>query len=211
MRLFLRLFLRLIWVVLLRRIRRTGVTFWLAFQYQLFNYAYWSWLPLASASSAQTIGQSQCIFVFFFSVVILDQPFSVIKLVLCVLCVSGVTVLTFGDRAQPTNGSDGSGSESAEPSETGSMSGDLLLLLPSICNALYAVEWKRLVPGTDARDSLVGLVPSTPQNSSSLYSCFPQIDFVRSSFPSGAACGLAFGVLDLGHPPNRSLRDKRSR
>ena len=32
-----------------------------------------------------------------------------------------------------------------------------LLLVPAAWNAVYSVEWKRLVPGTDARDSLVGL------------------------------------------------------
>ena len=37
------------------------------------------------------------------------------------------------------------------------MEGDLLLLIPAAFNALYAVEWKRLVPGVEARDSLVGL------------------------------------------------------
>lgn len=122
--------------------------------------AYWSWLPLASVSSSQTISQSQCIFVFIFSVVILEQPFSAIKLVLVLLCVVGVGVLTYGDDSHGHDAggsaSDG-GSASGDPSKTGSMRGDLLLLLPSICNALYAVEWKRLVPGVDARDSLVGL------------------------------------------------------
>jgi hypothetical protein len=48
--------------------RLLWITFRLSFQYQLFNYAYWSWLPLASSSSAQVICQSQCIFVFVFSV-----------------------------------------------------------------------------------------------------------------------------------------------
>jgi hypothetical protein len=64
-----------------------------------YNYAYWSWLPLASASSAQTIGQSQCIFVFIFSVVVLNEPPSCVRLLLVLLCVVGVGVLTLGDSA----------------------------------------------------------------------------------------------------------------
>ena len=37
------------------------------------------------------------------------------------------------------------------------MLGDVLLLMPAFASAVYVCEWKRLVPGTDARDSLVGL------------------------------------------------------
>ena len=95
-------------------------------------------------SSAQTIGQSQCIFVFFFSVVILGEPFSVHKLLLVLLCVVGVAIMTYGDGgSHEESGGSGSSSESAEgsnggsdPSKTGSVQGDLLLLLPSVCNAL---------------------------------------------------------------------------
>ena len=95
-------------------------------------------------SSAQTIGQSQCVFVFFFSVVILGDPFSVRKLFLVLLCVAGVITMTYGDGAFHDGGTSGSGSsESAgssadgrDPSETGSVRGDVLLILPSVCNAL---------------------------------------------------------------------------
>eukprot|EP01043_Picozoa_sp_COSAG02_P055960 COSAG02_NODE_6565_length_3492_cov_1.855585_6_plen_115_part_00 len=108
--------------------------------------AYWSWLPLASVSSSQTIAQSQCIFVFFFSVVILGEPFSVYKLLLVLLCVVGVAIMTYGDDdagSHNESGGSGSSSESAggsnggsDSSKTGSVQGDLLLLIPSVCNAL---------------------------------------------------------------------------
>jgi solute carrier family 35 protein F3/4 len=130
--------------------RFIGVTFWLGFQYIAFNYAYWSWLPLVSTSSAMTINQSQCIFVFVFSVLVLKEPFSAVRLVLCLLCFSGVLVLAYGD-AKTEDSSDSS------DGKQGTWQGDLMLLFPSACNALYAVEWKRLVPGGEMRDSLVGL------------------------------------------------------
>ncbi len=95
-------------------------------------------------SSAQTIGQSQCVFVFFFSVVILGEPFSVPKLLLVLFCVVGVAIMTYGDNgSHDDNSGSGSSSQSAgssnsgsDPSKTGSVQGDLLLLLPSVCNAL---------------------------------------------------------------------------
>ena len=179
--------------------RLVGVTFWLAFQYMLFNYGFWSWLHLASPSSAQTISQSQCIFVFVFSVIVLKEPFSGVRMLLVSCCVAGVCVLTYGDsdrfHHQPAHGSsssDDNGSASSD-SNPGSMMGDLLLIIPNAFNAFYAVrfftvfhctfptifatffhhifhhfvtfsiifssqvEWKRLVPGVQARDSLVGL------------------------------------------------------
>jgi uncharacterized membrane protein YgcG len=150
--------------------RLVGVTFWLAFQYQLFNYGYWSWLPLASASSAQTISQSQCIFAVLFATVILKEPSGAIRWLLVLLCVAGVCVLTYGDSSRfhhhhdgSSDGGDSSGSADDGSSGgggaagAGSMLGDLLLIIPSAFNALYAVEWKRLVPGAQTRDSLVGL------------------------------------------------------
>ena len=81
---------------------------------------------------------------FFFSVVILGEPFSARKLLLVLLCVAGVAIMTYGDRSShDEDGGGGSTSESAErsngnsdPSKTGSVRGDLLLLLPSVCNAL---------------------------------------------------------------------------
>ena len=149
--------------------RRLGVvTFWLAFQYQLFNYAYWSWLPLASASSAQTISQSQCIFAVIFAAAILKEPVPVLRVVLVLLCVAGVCVLTYGDMRYRHSDTGGSTSDNSTPSEggsgsdsegdgEGSMLGDILLIIPNAFNALYAVEWKRLVPGARTRDSLAGL------------------------------------------------------
>ena len=149
--------------------RRLGVvTFWLAFQYQLFNYAYWSWLPLASASSAQTISQSQCIFAVIFAAVILKEPVPVLRVVLVLLCVAGVCVLTYGDMRYSHSDTGGSTSDNSATSDSGSgnvsgndgqgsMLGDVLLIIPNAFNALYAVEWKRLVPGARTRDSLAGL------------------------------------------------------
>ena len=86
--------------------------------------------------------------------------------VLVLLCVAGVCVLTYGDSSRfhhhPSatgsgSGSDDDGSAASGPRNPGSMLGDLLLIIPNAFNALYAVEWKRLVPGVQARDSLVGL------------------------------------------------------
>ena len=132
--------------------RLLGVTFWLAAQYQIFNYGYWSWLPLVSTSSAQSISQSQCIFVYIFSIFILHEKPSLIKFLLVLLCVAGVCVLTYGDGTGHTaDGSSSGSSAAADPTRTGSVLGDLLILLPSACNAFFAVEWKRLVPGTQAR------------------------------------------------------------
>lgn len=153
--------------------RLAGVTFWLAFQYQLFNYGYWSWLPLASAASAQTISQSQCIFAVLFAGIILKEPVPALRVLLVLLCVVGVCVLTYGDIRRRDSRStvagsagssaeiDGSGSTNSSERE-GSMLGDILLIIPSAFNALYAVEWKRLVPGVQARDSLVGLGQYVP-------------------------------------------------
>ena len=95
-------------------------------------------------ASAQTIGQSQCIFVFFFSVIILGEAFSMRKFSLVLLCVVGVAIMTYGDGAPDGHaGSGGSSSDSAgssnddnDTSKAGSVRGDLLLLLPSVCNAL---------------------------------------------------------------------------
>jgi drug/metabolite transporter (DMT)-like permease len=139
--------------------RLTWVTFWLAAQYQLFNYAFWSWLPLVSTSSAQSISQSQCIFVYFFSVLILGERLSAVKFLLVAVCFAGVLLLTYGDSegdGSADGSADGSGN-GAPKSKIGPVLGDFLILVPSACNALYAVEWKRLVPGVKARDSLVGL------------------------------------------------------
>jgi drug/metabolite transporter (DMT)-like permease len=150
--------------------RLGGVTFWLAFQYQLINYAYWSWLPFASPSSAQTISQSQCIFAVILTGIILKEPIPLLRGLLVLLCVAGVCILTYGDMRYRRGGAAGSassvddvdlhstGSGSAgDKEQEGSMLGDLLLIVPNAFTALYAVEWKRLVPGTQARDSLLGL------------------------------------------------------
>ena len=124
--------------------RMLGVTFWLAMQYMLFNWAFWSWLPLTSPSSAQVVGQTSCVFVYLLSVAVLHEPPSAVRFALVIVCFLGVIVLA--------NGDDHGGQE-----DEGSMLGDALLLVPAAWNAVYSVEWKRLVPGTDARDSLVGL------------------------------------------------------
>jgi drug/metabolite transporter (DMT)-like permease len=148
--------------------RLGGVTFWLAFQYQLINYAYWSWLPFTSPSSAQTLAQSQCIFAVLFAGAILKEPIPLLRGLLVLLCVAGVCILTYGDMRHHHGGTGGSASSSVDlysagsgsdgdSEQNGSMLGDVLLIIPNAFSALYAVEWKRLVPGAQARDSLLGL------------------------------------------------------
>ena len=84
------------------------------------------------------------------------------------LCVAGVCVLTYGDMRYSHSDTGGSTSDNSATSDSGSgnvsgndgqgsMLGDVLLIIPNAFNALYAVEWKRLVPGARAQDSLAGL------------------------------------------------------
>ena len=141
------------------------------------------------------------------------------------LCVAGVCILTYGDtrhRHEAISSSasssfddalalvdDYSGSAAGSEGE-GSMLGDIILIIPSAFNALYAVEWKRLVPGTHARDSLVGLGAST--HCSLLRHCvrvhmiiiviliiISIVISLADRVICRAASGLALGVLGVGH------------
>ena len=129
----------------------------------VFNWVYWEFLPLASAASAMVISQTSCMFAYFFALVLLREPPSLVRFALVLLCFGGVCVMAYGDSARFRGGEGsssaegGSGSAADSGEGEGSMEGDLLLLIPAAFNALYAVEWKRLVPGVEARDSLVGL------------------------------------------------------
>ena len=77
---------------------------------------------------------SQCVFVFVFSIAILGEPLSAVRLLLVLLCVAGVCALTWGDdrlHAADGDGSggsgDGGGSAGGVGPVRGSMRGDLLL------------------------------------------------------------------------------------
>ena len=129
-------------------VREVGVPFYqvvlmcaaLAVAYTLGDYLWYLALPLTSVAEATALFNSQSVFAYFFSVLVLGEAVLASKVLAVVTSIGGIVLITLSG-----SGSGGDGSGEAAHSAGSRLGGDLLSAGAACIYAIYEVGFKRAI------------------------------------------------------------------